>query len=195
MWRSFASTQLSICVCRLGGPPGRQLYNYKPSPLQPQFLQFAYLSNCSVILCYPYCACCYCQCIIQHMHRVIHHLWHISTLYREKWNIHCYVDYIFSLWRVPEDDTSVSKHVAYIYICYKLCITQYILWTIYWLFFILALFHCTIKVTTHKYRSKLDMVSQLLIHFVLLTVYCSTVVCTFVKCGSEWFDKFTGCAE
>jgi len=83
---------LSICVSRLGGPPGRQLYNYMPSPLQPQFLPFTYLSNCSVILCYPYCACCYCQCIIQHMHRVIHHLWRISTLYREKWNIHCYVD-------------------------------------------------------------------------------------------------------
>ena len=152
MWRSFASTQLSICVSRLGGPPGRQLYNYKPSPLQPQFLQFAYLSNCSVILCYPYCACCYCQCIIQHMHRVIHRLWHISTLYREKWNIHCYVDCIPSLWLVPEDATSVLKHVA-LYIRYKWCITQYILWTIYWLFFNVALFHCTITVSTHKYRS------------------------------------------
>ena len=41
----------------------------------------------------------------------------------------------------------------YIYICYKWSITQYVLWMIYWLFFNLALFHCTIKVTTHKYRS------------------------------------------
>ena len=44
--------------------------------------QLAYtLSSDSVkvILCYSYHACSYNQYIIQHMHSVIHHLWHIST--------------------------------------------------------------------------------------------------------------------
>jgi hypothetical protein len=45
----------------------------------------------------------------------------------------------------------MSKHVA-VYICYKRCITQYILWMIYWLLFNLALFHCTIKDSTYRYR-------------------------------------------
>ena len=39
-----------------------------------------------------------------------------------------------------------------IYICYKWCITDWICWTIYLLFFNLALFHCTITAATHKYR-------------------------------------------
>jgi len=86
------------------------------------------------------------------MHCVIHHLWHITTPYREEWNIYCCVGYIRLLWWVPANGTSVSKNVA-VYICYKWCITNCICWMIYWLFFNLALFHCTIKVATHKYRS------------------------------------------
>jgi len=74
----------------------------------------------------------------------------ISTPYREERNIYCYVDCIPLLW-VPEDGTSVLKHVA-VYICYKWCITDCICWTIYWLFFNLALFNCTITADTHKYQ-------------------------------------------
>jgi len=106
----------STFVSSVGGSPGRQLYDYKPSGLQPQFLQFTYLSNRSVIFCYSYCACSYSQYIIQHMHCVIHHLWPITTPYREERKIYCYVDYIHLLWWVSEDGTSVSKHVAYIYV-------------------------------------------------------------------------------
>ena len=89
----FHQHNFSTCVSRLGSAPGRQLYKYKPSPIQPQFLQFTCLSNRSVILCYPYCAWCYSQCIIQHVHCVMHHLWNILTLFIEEWNIHCYVDW------------------------------------------------------------------------------------------------------
>ena len=42
---------------------------------------------------------------------------------------------------------------------------------------------------------QLDMMSSLLIHFLRLTVHCSTVVCTFVTCGSGRCGEFTGCAE
>ena len=133
----------------------RHLYEYKPSGLQPQLLQFANLSSRSVIFCYSYCACSCSQYSIQHTHCFIHHLWHITTPYREKRTIY-YVNCILLLWWVPENGTSVSKHVAvyiYIYIYCKWCITDCIFWMIYWLFFNLALFHCTIKVATHIYRS------------------------------------------
>ena len=138
---------LSTCVSRLGGAPVHQLYQYKPSLLQPQFLQFTYLSNRSVIFCYSHCTCSYSQYTIQHMYCVLHHLWHISAAYWEEMNIYCYVHYISLLWWLREDGTSVSKHVA-IYICYKCCITQYILWMIYWLFCNLAVFHCTFGMMT-----------------------------------------------
>jgi len=78
---------LSTYVSRIGNSPGRQLCEYKPSGLQPQFLQFTHLSSRSVIFCYSHCACSDSQYIIQHMHCVIHHLWHITTSYREELNI------------------------------------------------------------------------------------------------------------
>ena len=89
---------LITCVSRLGGAPVNQLYQYNPSLLEPQFLQFTYLSNRSVIFCYSHCTCSYNQYTILHMYCVIHHLWHISTAYWEEWNIYCYVDYIPLLW-------------------------------------------------------------------------------------------------
>ena len=98
----------STCISSLGGAPVRQLYQYKPFRSQPQFLQFTYLSICSVNFLYFLC---------------------ISTAYREEWNIYCYVDCIALLWWLPEDGTSVSKHMA-VYICYIWCITQYIWWMI-----------------------------------------------------------------
>jgi len=41
-----------------------------------------------LVLCYSYCACSYNQYIIQHVHSMIHHLWHISTptYFGTKWN-------------------------------------------------------------------------------------------------------------
>jgi len=77
-------------------------------------------------------------------------IYDISTPYREERNIYCYIYCITFLW-VPKDGPSVSKHVA-VYICYKWCITDWICWTIYWLFFNLAMFHFTIKAATHKYQ-------------------------------------------
>ena len=71
------------CVSRLGSATGRQLYVYKPSCLQPQFLQFTYLSNRSVILLSILCML-LSQCIIQHIHCVIHlFVTYINTLLGE----------------------------------------------------------------------------------------------------------------
>jgi len=58
--------------------------------------------------------------------------------------------------------------------------------------------HCftvALKLPPINIGPQLDMMSPLLIHFVLLIVHCSTVVCTFVTCGSGRFNEFTGCAE
>ena len=100
--QSSACTQLKHLCLQTKSTPGRQLYDYKPSLLQPQFLQSTYLSNHSVIFCYSHCACSDSQYIIQHMYCVIHHLWHIIS-YREEWNIYCNVDYI------PLCDESLRK--------------------------------------------------------------------------------------
>jgi hypothetical protein len=95
------------------------------------------------------------------------------------------------VWWLPEDGTSVLKHVA-VYICYKWCITQYIWWMIYWLLFNVALFHFTIKVATHKYRSTT-------VHDVSITTQFSAFNCAVFNsslyvCYMWQWVEFTGCA-